>query len=84
MKQPKEYCNWLAKLCRYLAVESEETKLREICEEMLGPITNKGPDTLLLGMPKRKILMQVILPAIASVRSMQRLASEFMDLCSMK
>jgi hypothetical protein len=78
MKEPKEYCNWLAKLCRYLAVESEETKLREICEDYLGMLGS--PDTCLLGMPKRKILLKIILPAIASVRGMQRLASEYIDL----
>ncbi|CAA2966139.1 HIRA isoform X1 [Olea europaea subsp. europaea] len=73
--------------------EADEYRLREVCESFLGPPigmtespssdVNAGAwDPCVLGMKKRKLLREDILPAMASNRKVQRLLNEFMDLLS--
>ena len=59
--------DWCSKLAKFLAQEGDQGKLREVL------------DSLLMG-DKRKL--KKILAAIASVRSVQRLVSEYLDMCS--
>ncbi|GAU45587.1 hypothetical protein TSUD_273870 [Trifolium subterraneum] len=87
-----EYRQCLLSYVRFLAREADESRLREVCETFLGPPTgmveeassNKSLawDPVVLGMKKHKLLIEDILPAMASNRKVQRLLNEFMDLVS--
>ncbi|CAL0329033.1 unnamed protein product [Lupinus luteus] len=90
---PGEYQQCLLSYVRFLAREADESRLREVCENFLGPPTgmakeassvsnNLAWDPLVLGMRKHKLLMEDILPSMASNRKVQRLLNEFMDLLS--
>ncbi|KAK8550798.1 hypothetical protein V6N13_119305 [Hibiscus sabdariffa] len=89
LKSPNEYRQGLLSYIRFLARETDEYRLREVCESFLGPPTgmasdSKNPawDPCVLGMRKHKLLREDILPAMASNRKVQRLLNEFMDLLS--
>eukprot|EP00268_Persea_americana_P064091 TRINITY_DN8395_c0_g2_i1.p1 TRINITY_DN8395_c0_g2~~TRINITY_DN8395_c0_g2_i1.p1 ORF type:complete len:970 (+),score=200.05 TRINITY_DN8395_c0_g2_i1:315-3224(+) len=93
LRSPNEYRSCLLSYVRFLAREADESRLREVCEGFLGPPTgmaesafsdHKSPawDPFVLGMKKRKLLREDILPAMASNRKVQRLLNEFMDLLS--
>ncbi|KAE9616739.1 hypothetical protein Lal_00034826 [Lupinus albus] len=90
---PSEYRQCLLSYVRFLAREADESRLREVCESFLGPPTGMARDAssnsnslawdpLVLGMRKHKLLMEDILPSMASNRKVQRLLNEFMDLLS--
>ncbi|KAK7257626.1 hypothetical protein RIF29_31725 [Crotalaria pallida] len=90
---PNEYRQCLLSYVRFLAREADESRLREVCESFLGPPTGMAKeassdsnslawDPLVLGMRKHKLLMEDILPSMASNRKVQRLLNEFMDLLS--
>ncbi|KAE9593140.1 putative transcription factor WD40-like family [Lupinus albus] len=90
---PSEYRQCLLSYVRFLAREADESRLREVCESFLGPPTGMAKeassdsnslawDPLVLGMRKHKLLMEDILPSMASNRKVQRLLNEFMDLLS--
>ncbi|CAL5212263.1 unnamed protein product [Lathyrus oleraceus] len=89
---PNEYRQCLLSYVRFLAREADESRLREVCESVLGPPTgmaegassdkNLAWDPVVLGMRKHKLLIEDILPAMASNRKVQRLLNEFMDLVS--
>ncbi|XP_065866004.1 protein HIRA isoform X1 [Euphorbia lathyris] len=91
LKSPNEYRQCLLSYIRFLAREADESRLREVCENFLGPPTgmaessdrtNLAWDPCVLGMKKHKLLREDILPAIASNRKVQRLLNEFTDLLS--
>ncbi|KAL8217141.1 hypothetical protein R6Q57_023978 [Mikania cordata] len=93
LKSPNEYRQCLLSYIRFLAREADESRLREVCENFLGPptgmaeavasdATNPTWDPYVLGMKKHKLLREDILPAMASNRKVQRLLNEFMDLLS--
>ncbi|XP_071711114.1 protein HIRA-like isoform X2 [Rutidosis leptorrhynchoides] len=93
LKSPNEYRQCLLSYIRFLAREADESRLREVCENFLGPPTgmaetatsdetNAAWDPNVLGMKKHKLLREDILPAMASNRKVQRLLNEFMDLLS--
>ncbi|KAI3688114.1 hypothetical protein L1987_81822 [Smallanthus sonchifolius] len=93
LKSPNEYRQCLLSYIRFLAREADESRLREVCENFLGPptgmaetdasdATNPTWDPCVLGMKKHKLLREDILPAMASNRKVQRLLNEFMDLLS--
>ncbi|XP_023756862.1 protein HIRA [Lactuca sativa] len=89
LKSPNEYRQCLLSYIRFLAREADESRLREVCENFLGPptgmaesATNSSWDPCVLGMKKHKLLREDILPAMASNRKVQRLLNEFMDLLS--
>ncbi|XP_024637866.1 protein HIRA isoform X2 [Medicago truncatula] len=89
---PNEYRQCLLSYVRFLAREADESRLREVCESFLGPPTGMAEeassdkslawDPVVLGMRKHKLLIEDILPAMASNRKVQRLLNEFMDLVS--
>ncbi|KAJ1440666.1 WD40/YVTN repeat-like-containing domain superfamily [Sesbania bispinosa] len=77
----------------YCPIEADESRLREVCESFLGPPTGMAEeaysdskslawDPYVLGMRKQKLLIEDILPSMASNRKVQRLLNEFMDLVS--
>lgn len=93
LKSPNEYRQCLLSYIRFLAREADESRLREVCENFLGPptgmaeatasdATNPAWDPCVLGLKKHKLLREDILPAMASNRKVQRLLNEFMDLLS--
>ncbi|KAL4591705.1 hypothetical protein LXL04_004676 [Taraxacum kok-saghyz] len=89
LKSSNEYRQCLLSYIRFLAREADESRLREVCENFLGPptgmaqsATNSSWDPCVLGMKKHKLLREDILPAMASNRKVQRLLNEFMDLLS--
>ncbi|XP_071697209.1 protein HIRA-like [Rutidosis leptorrhynchoides] len=93
LTSPNEYRQCLLSYIRFLAREADESRLREVCENFLGPptgmaetatsdATNAVWDPCVLGMRKHKLLREDILPAMASNRKVQRLLNEFMDLLS--
>ncbi|KAI4322401.1 hypothetical protein L6164_022102 [Bauhinia variegata] len=90
---PNEYRQCLLSYVRFLAREADESRLREVSENFLGPPTGMAEeassnsndiawDPFILGMRKHKLLREDILPAMASNRKVQRLLNEFMDLLS--
>ncbi|KAK7312643.1 hypothetical protein VNO77_36658 [Canavalia gladiata] len=90
---PNEYRQCLLSYTRFLAREADEPRLREVCESFLGPPTGMAEETssdlknlawdpFVLGMRKHKLLIEDILPSMASNRKVQRLLNEFMDLVS--
>ncbi|CAD6214841.1 unnamed protein product [Miscanthus lutarioriparius] len=94
LKSPQEHRQCLLSYIRFLAREADESRLREVCENFLGPpmgmlgsassMEPKNPswDPDVLGMKKHKLLKEDILPSMASNRKVQRLLNEFMDLLS--
>jgi protein HIRA/HIR1 len=92
LKSGTEYRRCLTAYARCLSKETDEARLRELCEELLGPV-HLGPSSQsitgeklhswesdILGMRKRELLKDVVLPAMASNRAIQRLLNEFVDL----
>lgn len=77
-----EYKFWLQTYVRYLAKEGFETKIRDVCDDLLGPVyKSKGSsswDPYVLGMKKRELL-QAILPNIGSNLQLQRLFTEYQE-----
>jgi protein HIRA/HIR1 len=94
LHSPNEYRQCLLSYIRFLAREADESRLREVCENFLGPPTGMADatssddlqnpvwDPSVLGLKKHKLLREDILPAMASNRKVQRLLNEFMDLLS--
>ncbi|XP_027346087.1 protein HIRA-like isoform X2 [Abrus precatorius] len=93
LESPNEYRQCLLSYVRFLAREPDESRLREVCESFLGPPPGMAEeassdskslawDPFVLGMRKHKLLVEDILPSMASNREVQRLLNEFMDLVS--
>lgn len=82
LKSSSEYKFWLLTYIRYLVQEGIEPKLREICDELLGPgyVKNRKDnwDEHIVGLKKRDILAE-ILPIIGSNLRFQRLFTEYQD-----
>ncbi|XP_033112142.1 protein HIRA-like isoform X2 [Anneissia japonica] len=83
LKSGKEYKFWLLTCVRYMVQEGVESRLREVCDEMLGPCYKADADTSsweshVLGLNKRKLLEE-ILPIIGTNLKLQRLYSEYQD-----
>lgn len=72
--------------------EGDEGRLRELCEELLGPMrrssdqigerSESAAHPRLLGLDIRKLLSHDVLREIARNRSHQRLVNEFQELLS--
>lgn len=64
----------------------EEGRLRELLNELLGPLHARGTEgswaPTVLGLDKRELLRNKVLPAVGQRRNMQRVALEFTDLLS--
>uniref|UniRef100_A0A0B7A8U7 Protein HIRA n=1 Tax=Arion vulgaris TaxID=1028688 RepID=A0A0B7A8U7_9EUPU len=82
LKSPSEYKFWVETYIRYLAHEGLEEKLREICDELLGPLyKSRCPKTWsqhVLGIDKHVILRNT-LPSIGADLKFQRLYTEYKD-----
>eukprot|EP00742_Colponemidia_sp_Colp-10_P013504 GILJ01015253.1.p1 GENE.GILJ01015253.1~~GILJ01015253.1.p1 ORF type:complete len:964 (-),score=158.74 GILJ01015253.1:236-2866(-) len=75
-----EYRYWIRLYVRRLTADSDAERLRELCEEFIGPLLKTGPTSqwqpLLMGVPKRDFLRDEILPLLAENHALQRLISE--------
>ncbi|XP_067127608.1 protein HIRA [Centruroides vittatus] len=82
LHSPKEYHFWLLTLVRYLTQEGLESRLRDICDMLLGPVIQTAKsaqwDPYILGMNKRDLLRE-ILPVVGSNLRLQRLFTEYKD-----
>ncbi|KAK3084278.1 hypothetical protein FSP39_010934 [Pinctada imbricata] len=82
LKSPSEYKFWLQTYIRYLSQEGMESKLRAVCDDLLGPVyKTKGRsawESHLLGISKRELLRD-ILPNIGSNLKLQRLFTEYQE-----
>lgn len=82
MQSSNEYHFWLLTYVRYLVAQGQEPKLREVCDELLGPMFRSRAlpkwQPTVLGHNKRKLLGE-ILPLIGSNLSLQRLFTEFQE-----
>lgn len=82
----KEYYHWLTTYIRYLSQAGFEARLREVCEELLGPphrtISHQDKTSSwnpsVLGYQKRSLLRQ-LLPHIGTNIRLQRLFTEFKE-----
>ncbi|XP_068748339.1 protein HIRA-like [Montipora capricornis] len=82
----KEYFFWLTTYVRYLSQAGFEARLREVCEELLGPPhrsighqdKTSGWNPSILGYQKRSLLRQ-LLPHIGTNIRLQRLFTEFKE-----
>ena len=90
MDSSEEYEQWIQMYARFLAKDGREpcvARLRELCDELLGPpVEDVGGDgdgnwcATVLGVNKRRLLKQRVLPAIASNRGLQRVVNEYSEM----
>eukprot|EP00850_Spirogloea_muscicola_P023746 SM000385S14624 [mRNA] locus=s385:59758:64250:- [translate_table: standard] len=86
LESAEEYSRWLLSYARHLTREGDVTRLRELCEALLGPsplVAAAGRtqwEPMILGFHRRALLREVVLPAMTSNRAIQRLLNEFLDL----
>lgn len=87
LRSEVEYRQWLLAYVRHLTREGDEVRLREVCQELLGPPINDpsqlasiGWQPVKLGLVRRQFLRAEVLPAMASNFTIQRLAQEFLEL----
>ncbi|XP_057295840.1 protein HIRA-like isoform X2 [Hydractinia symbiolongicarpus] len=80
INSPEEYHFWLMTYARYIVQSNEESRLRELCEDLLGPVifTKKASSwqPKILCYDKRDLLKDM-LPILASNLRFQRFYSEF-------
>ncbi|CAL1534335.1 unnamed protein product [Lymnaea stagnalis] len=82
LKSSSEYLFWLETYIRYLAQEGIEDKLREICDELLGPLyrskSRKAWSQHILGLDKHTILRNNLTNIGADLK-FQRLYTEYKE-----
>lgn len=81
LQSSQEYKYWLLIYARYLVNEGFEQKLREVCQELLGPVhysSDSQWESKILGFRKRGLL-QELLPLIGQNLRFQRLFTEYRE-----
>ncbi|KAI7813228.1 putative protein HIRA, partial [Triplophysa rosa] len=76
-----EYRHWLLIYTRFLVNEGYEQRLRELCQDLLGPVhksTCSSWQPTVLGLRKRDLLTEVM-PVIGQNLRFQRLFTEYQD-----
>jgi len=87
LQSPKHYRAWLITYVRYMVVNEMEERLREICDDLIGPSfkcltksTNVTTwNTRVLGLSKRKLLKEDLLPIIATQLKFQRIYTDYRE-----
>ena len=84
MDSPAEYKDWLRAYASNLAAATEGDRLKELCQDLLGPphIGNDGDSEWspwVLGMHSRHLVRFVVLPAMARSHEMHALVLEIKD-----
>ncbi|XP_021913667.1 protein HIRA isoform X2 [Zootermopsis nevadensis] len=87
LNSKQEFHSWLLALARFLTQEGLETRLRLICDDLLGPTHShakhsKSWDTSVMGFSKHALLRE-ILPLIGSNLHLQRIYTEYSDQLAM-
>lgn len=89
MDSAEEYQQWVQMYARFLAKDGREpcvARLRELCDELLGPPVEDGSGdcdwcATVLGVEKRRLLKLRVLPAIAATnRGLQRVVNEYSEM----
>ncbi|XP_078600353.1 protein HIRA-like isoform X2 [Branchiostoma floridae x Branchiostoma japonicum] len=85
LRSSAEHKFWLLTLVRYLVQEGLEAQLREICDDLLGPVTTQGRlakgslwEPEVLGVCKRLLLGEVLQEVGSNLR-LQRLYTEYQE-----
>ncbi|XP_056275570.1 protein HIRA isoform X2 [Pseudoliparis swirei] len=81
LQSAAEYRYWLLIYARFLVSEGSEHRLRELCQELLGPVHKSAAsawEPTTLGLRKRELLQEV-LPVIVENLRFQRLFTEYQD-----
>ncbi|XP_053326873.1 protein HIRA isoform X2 [Spea bombifrons] len=81
LQSSQEYRYWLLIYARYLVNEGFEQRLREVCQELLGPVHNSTGsqwESRILGFRKRELLKE-LLPLIGQNLRFQRLFTEYQE-----
>ncbi|XP_074643351.1 protein HIRA-like isoform X2 [Tubulanus polymorphus] len=81
LESGKEYHFWFLAYVRYIVQEGLEKKLREVCDNLLGPLfktKTSGWEPKILSLDKRKLLEEII-PIIGSNLTLQRLFTEYKE-----
>ncbi|KAG8455922.1 hypothetical protein GDO86_001931 [Hymenochirus boettgeri] len=81
LQSSQEYRQWLLIYARYLVNEGVEQKLRELCQDLLGPVHHSSSsqwETRILGLRKRELLKE-LLPLIGQNLRFQRLFTEYQE-----
>uniref|UniRef100_A0A673HMC3 Protein HIRA n=1 Tax=Sinocyclocheilus rhinocerous TaxID=307959 RepID=A0A673HMC3_9TELE len=76
-----EYRHWLLIYARFLVNEGYEQRLRELCQDLLGPVhksSSSSWEPTVLGLRKRDLLTEVM-PVIGQNLRFQRLFTEYQD-----
>ena len=100
---PSEYRAWLHAYANALGLQLAVRQVRELCDELLGPIGFSMPppppgsgvgeehemataapalggwSPTVCGLSKRALLKEVVLPALAQNRSLQRILAEYVE-----
>ncbi len=77
----KEYRFWLMALAQHLSKENMETRLREMCQYLIGPLFKSSKsvwDPKILGNDKHDMLKEVLSILTSNLR-LQRLYTEFKE-----
>uniref|UniRef100_A0A8C5PCA1 Protein HIRA n=1 Tax=Leptobrachium leishanense TaxID=445787 RepID=A0A8C5PCA1_9ANUR len=81
LQSSQEYRYWLLIYARYLVNEGCEHRLREVCQELLGPVHRSSGsqwESRILGLRKRELLKE-LLPLIGQNLRFQRLFTEYQE-----
>ncbi|XP_068099223.1 protein HIRA isoform X2 [Hyperolius riggenbachi] len=81
LQSSQEYRYWLLIYARFLVNEGFEQKLREVCQELLGPVHRSSDsqwESRILGYRKRELLKE-LLPLIGQNLRFQRLFTEYQE-----
>ncbi|XP_053557909.1 protein HIRA [Bombina bombina] len=81
LQSSQEYRHWLLIYARYLVNEGFEQRLREVCQELLGPVHHSAGsqwESRILGLRKRELLKE-LLPLIGQNLRFQRIFTEYQE-----
>ena len=90
---PEEYQQWVQVYAGFLAKDGRQpcvARLRELCDELLGPPVAGSSNTAntsgwcatILGVEKRRLLKDRVLPSITTNRALQRVVNEYSEMLS--
>ena len=84
-----DYREWARLYATALARQAAVRQVREFCDELIGPLDApleqaaggaSAWEAEVLGIPKRQLLREVVLPALSANRALQRLLAEYVEM----
>ncbi|KAH3894120.1 protein HIRA-like [Dreissena polymorpha] len=83
LKSPTEYKFWMHTYVRYLVQEGVDTRLRQVCTNLIGPVINTGSvntwESTILGLDKRALLRELLPLFSENLKTLQRLYTEIQE-----